>query len=202
MFPAPHTVPAKGRTKCGSKNYFSAGALYRKLPIVCVAFLFELVTSCSSSKCSYYQVSVNTFSKVIVWCFQIACCKTVGRLSKCANSIIIQVYLCLGPLRCTLKSVLACRIYDIVSSSSFIWFYRLVQVLTARTMLASIWGASTVTFFKGWHCQPHAKTPSWRATESSFRLPYLSRECPVLRRQVFSLTQPMTGRIWWLQRQV
>jgi hypothetical protein len=31
---------------------------------------------------------------------------------------------------------------------------------------------------------------------------YRSQECPVLRRQVFSLTQPMAGKIWWSQRQV
>ena len=43
---------------------------------------------------------------------KIACCKTDGRLSKCANSIIIQGYLCLVPVQCTLKSVLAYRIYD------------------------------------------------------------------------------------------
>ena len=43
-----------------------AEAVYCKLPIVCVAFLFELVTSCSASKCPYYQKGVNTFSKVIV----------------------------------------------------------------------------------------------------------------------------------------
>ena len=79
--------------------------------------------------------------------FQIACCENVGPLSKCANSIVIQVYLCLGPLQCALKDVLACRIYDIISSSSFIWFYSLVRTLTARTMLASICGASTATFF-------------------------------------------------------
>ena len=43
--------------------------------------------------------------------------------------------------------------------------HSLVRTLAART----VWGASTVTFFKGWHCQRHAKISSWRARESSFR---------------------------------
>jgi hypothetical protein len=47
--------------------------------------------------------------------------------------------------------------------------YSLVRTLTVRTMLASICGASTVIFFKVWHCQPHAKTSSWRARESFLR---------------------------------
>lgn len=141
------------------QNYIFAGALYSQLPIVCIAFLFESVTSSSASKCSYYQSSVNTLSKVMYSVlFQNAHCQTAVRLSKCANSIVIRVYLCFGRLQCALKYVLACRIYNIISSSSFLWFYRVVRTLTARTMLVSIWVVSTVTFFKVWGCQPHAET--------------------------------------------
>jgi hypothetical protein len=85
VFSAPDKVPAKGRAKCGTKNYLSPGALYRKLPIVCFAFLFELVTSCSAYKCSYYQTGVNTFSKVIVCCFRLL----VVKLSDAFRSVLI-----------------------------------------------------------------------------------------------------------------
>lgn len=113
-------------------------------------FLFRLQVFVLSDRCEYIQQGYSVL-------FQIACCKTVGRLSKCANSTIIQVYLCLGPLQCTLKNVLACRIFDIISSSSVIWLYSLVRTLTARTMLASIQGASTVNSLKGGIVSPTPK---------------------------------------------
>ena len=98
---------------------------------------------------------------------QIACCKTAGRLSMCANSIVIQVYLCLGPLQCALKNVLACRTYNIVSSSSSIWFYSLVRTVTARTVLASIWGTSTVTYLLTYLLTPWSRVLLEKLTGSA-----------------------------------
>jgi hypothetical protein len=63
----------------------SAGARYRKLPIVCIAFLFELVTSCSASKCPYYQSIVNTLSKFTACCF----ISLVVKLSDAFRSLLI-----------------------------------------------------------------------------------------------------------------
>jgi hypothetical protein len=58
----------------------------------------------------------------------------------------------------------------IISSSSFVWFYSLVRTLPTQTMLASMWGALAVTFFKGSGCQMHSKTPSSRTRDSSVKV--------------------------------
>lgn len=187
LFPAPDTVAEKGRTKCGSKNLFFAGALYRKLPIVCVAFLFEPVTSCSASKCPYYQKGVNASSKVIVCCFRLL----VIKLSDAFRSVLIA-----SSFRWALKNVLACRIYDIISSSSVIWLYRLVRTLTAWTGVPE-----QLHSLKGGVVSQTPKPRRGGPENLLSGLLYLSRECLVLRRQVFSLTHPLTGRIWCLQRQ-
>jgi hypothetical protein len=289
-FPEPNTFPAKGRTKCGSKNYFPAGALYRNLPIVSVAFLFELVVSCSASKFSYYQKGVNTFSKGIVRCF-----KLLVKLLDAFRSVLIAssfrfifdlllysvlwkmfllveftILFLLPPLfGCGVQlkrdgtrwrtvgegewrgnwrmewvastlhttsehgvsSITTTDAHTSAASSRLNWHPRRFKwARPFRRKTKSGFCACAITFqtqstawFGPWPpelCSPPFGVPQQlhslkgRVVSQTPKphpggpgnflsgLPYLSRECPVLRRQVFSLTHPMTGRIWWLQRQV
>lgn len=183
------------------QNYFSAGALCRKLPVVCVAFLFKLVTSCSASKCSYYQKGVNTFSKVIVCYFRLL----VVKLSDAFRSVLITS---------------SFRLIFVLFLYSVLWRMSLLVELTilflppsfGSTALFGPWPPALCSHPFGVSQQLHSlkggvvsQTPKphpGRPGNLLSGLPYLRRECPVLRRQVFSLAHPMTARIWWLQRQV
>jgi hypothetical protein len=192
VFPAPNIVPMKGRTKCGSKSYISAGAFYRKLPFVCIAFLFELVTSSSAYKCLYYQSSVNTLSKVMYSVlFQMACCQTVVRSVLIASSF---------------------RFFFVVVLYSVLWNMSLHVGFTILFLLPLSFGS--IGWFEPWppklcsrpfglpqqlhflKCgvvnltpKPYFRGPGTRLSE----LPYLSRECSVLRRHVFSVTHLQGG---------
>jgi hypothetical protein len=170
------------------QNYFSTVALYRKLPIFCVAFLFELVTSCSASKCSYYQKDVNTISKVIMCYFRLL----VVKLSDAFRSVLIAS---------------SFRLIFVLVLYSVLWRMSLLVELTILSLIPPLFGSTAL--FGPWPpalCSHPFGVPqqlhSLKGAVVSHKpkphpgepgnllsgLPDLSRECPVLRLQVFSLT--------------